>query len=242
VIEQKKKLENVLVRLEKSDKEKDRILKAVSHDIRSPVNSAIALADLLLSDESSLTSEQVEYITLIKNSCLNALNLTKDLLEIATIHSEQIGKQNADINQLLKSTVSMLMVRAVQKKQTINLHLPEETVYAEVNEEKIARVINNLVSNAMKFSNVGKDIDFRLWREDNGLIISVHDNGIGIPEAIKDKVFDIFTEAKRFGTEGEEPYGLGLSITKQIIEMHGGKIWFESTYGRETTFYIYLPA
>jgi signal transduction histidine kinase len=78
-------------------------------------------------------------------------------------------------------------------------------------------------------------------KERDGLLILVKDFGIGIPEKIQTKIFDMFTEAKREGTAGEKAYGLGLSISKQIIETHGGNIWFESNDGIGTTFYVYLP-
>lgn len=71
--------------------------------------------------------------------------------------------------------------------------------------------------------------------------VSVADQGIGIPEEMKDKIFNMFTEAKRTGTEGEQPFGMGLAIAKQIVEVHGGTIWYESTPGTGTTFYVKLP-
>lgn len=237
--EQKKELEGVLVKLEKADKEKDRILKAVSHDMRSPVNSALALAELLLAD-TNITSQQKEYVELIKNSCSGALTLTKDLLEIVSLTRENIKKESTEINQLVSEQVELLHFRAAQKNQKIHLHLLPQSEFFLVNPEKIARVINNLVSNAIKFSLENTAIYISLKKIGKGIQISVHDSGIGIPEEMKNKVFDVFTEAKRFGTAGEEPYGLGLSITKQIIEAHNGKIWFESEIGKGTTFYVYL--
>lgn len=238
--EQKKRLEGLLSKVERSGKEKDRILKAVSHDMRSPVNSAMALSELLLLDDN-LTGQQKEYLELIKHSCSNALNLTKDLLEIATLNKENIKIQPVDINKLVKENIDLLHFRAARKYQNIDIHLLPNPVEIAINPEKIARVINNLVSNAIKFSPENATIGVALREIDEGVQLSVHDEGIGIPDEIKDKIFDVFTEAKRFGTAGEEPYGLGLSITKQIIEAHGGKIWFESENGKGTSFYIYLP-
>jgi signal transduction histidine kinase len=75
----------------------------------------------------------------------------------------------------------------------------------------------------------------------HSVLIAVKDHGIGIPAEMKDKIFDMFTEAKRTGTAGEQAFGLGLAISKQIVEAHGGKIWFESKPGQGTTFYVELP-
>jgi signal transduction histidine kinase len=105
----------------------------------------------------------------------------------------------------------------------------------------IWRVVSNLISNAIKFSPVGETIHLKCISEASHVQISVADHGIGIPDEIKDKVFNMFTEAKRSGTIGEKSFGLGLSICKQIIEKHHGKIWFESKPGNGTTFYIKLP-
>jgi signal transduction histidine kinase len=105
----------------------------------------------------------------------------------------------------------------------------------------IWRVVSNLISNAIKFSPVGETIHLKCINESSHIQIAVADHGIGIPDEMKDKVFNMFTDAKRAGTIGEKSFGLGLSICKQIIEKHHGKIWFESKPGNGTTFYIRLP-
>ncbi|MEP6613095.1 MAG: ATP-binding protein, partial [Mucilaginibacter sp.] len=110
-----------------------------------------------------------------------------------------------------------------------------------ISREKIWRVIGNLISNAIKFSPAGETIFVKAVVANNELRISVNDAGIGIPANVQDKVFNMFTEAKRPGTAGEKSFGLGLSISKQIIENHDGKIWFESDGKTGTTFYISLP-
>lgn len=239
--DQKAQLKQTYSELESADSEKDRILKAVSHDMRSPVNSAIALTELLLATGDNFTEEQLEYLTLVKSSCNNALTLTKDLLEVATLSSAPLDKEAVNINEFIKGSVELLRYRAAEKQQEILLQVPQIVVSANINREKMTRVINNLITNAVKFSPSGSTIAVMLSAEKNKMTISVKDQGIGIPEDIRDKVFDLFTEAKRFGTSGEQPYGLGLSISKQIIESHDGEIWFDTEEGKGTTFYISLP-
>lgn len=107
--------------------------------------------------------------------------------------------------------------------------------------EKLWRVVSNLITNAIKFSPAGAIIHVELWQKDDHIFISVKDPGIGIPKEIAPKVFDLFTEVKRQGTAGEQAFGLGLSISKQIVEAHGGKIWFESEQNAGTTFFVELP-
>lgn len=239
--DQKSQLKETYSELESADSEKDRILKAVSHDMRSPVNSAIALTDLLLATSDNLNEEQVEYLTLIKNSCDNALTLTKDLLEVATLSSVPLDKEAVNINEFIKSNVELLKYRAAEKQQEILLQLPENVISANINKEKMTRVVNNLITNAVKFSPANSSIAVMLSVEKNMLHMTVKDQGIGIPKDMQEKVFDLFTEAKRFGTSGEQPFGLGLSISKQIVESHDGEIWFETEEGKGTTFYVALP-
>lgn len=239
--EQSTKLKDVLAELENADTEKDRILKAVSHDMRSPVNSMLALIDLLFAEGEALNEEQVEYLSLMKKSGENALSLTKDLLEVATIHAERLEKEVVDITAEIDARVRLLQFKATEKQQKLKFNAPDNHISASVNNEKLLRVVGNLVNNAIKFSPIGGDIEVLLTASQDSFTISVKDSGIGIPDNMKDKVFDLFSEAKRFGTSGEQPFGLGLSISKQIVEAHSGKIWFNSKEGEGTTFYVDIP-
>lgn len=239
--QQSKKLNEVLNKLELAGDEKDRILKAVSHDMRSPVNSALALVDILESSSDNLNAEQLEYISLIRKSGENALNLTKDLLEVATLDTEKLEKELTDITAELTTRVKLLQFKAAEKQQQIELHMPANHISVNVNKEKVLRVISNLVNNAIKFSPANSSINVTLQANEDNIQFIVKDSGIGIPENMKAKVFDLFSEAKRFGTAGEQPFGLGLSISRQIVEAHSGKIWFESEEGIGTTFYVSIP-
>lgn len=241
IVEQKSILQKALDDVAKVGKEKDRILKAVSHDMRSPVNSAMALIDLLLMEKDNLTEDQLAYLNLMRDSCGNALSLTTDLLEVATLSDEKLFKSPVDINALIRNAIELLRFKAAEKSQVIEVSVADEPFAININREKITRVINNLVNNAMKFSPSGSEILVSGAPAADGYNITVKDQGIGIPAEIQDKVFDIFTEAKRFGTSGEQPYGLGLSITRQIVDVHHGRIWFESEPGQGTTFHVFLP-
>lgn len=241
VNKQKTQLEEALYRLEKATGEKDRILKAVSHDMRSPVNSALALLEIFETTVKNPTEEQKEYLHLMRKSGEQALNLTKDLLEVATLSKEKLETELTDITNELRERVKLLQYKAAEKEQRVTFESPGNHISAHVNKEKLLRVVGNLVNNAIKFSPVAGEINVRLKSGVDNFMIEVQDCGIGIPEHLKDKVFDLFSEAKRYGTLGEQPFGLGLSISKQIVEAHGGKIWFDSKEGKGTTFYIIVP-
>ena len=141
---------------------------------------------------------------------------------------------------LVSNSIDLLRFKAAEKNQRIvfeALDTPEELY---ISREKIWRVMSNLISNAIKFSPRGAEILVKVGHRDDNILISVKDHGIGIPAEMKQTVFNMFTEAKRPGTIGEPSFGLGLSISKQIVESHGGEIWFESVPGKGTTFYVLL--
>src|SRR5690606_9141702 len=142
---------------------------------------------------------------------------------------------------LLRYCVDLLQNKAREKRQ--NIILNSHPVVIMANREKLWRVASNLIANAVKFSPPGEQIDVLLEVNPNHVCVSVSDRGIGIPEHLRSKIFDMVTEAKRPGTQGEQPFGLGLAISKHIVEAHGGRIWFESNVarGKGTTFFVELP-
>jgi two-component system, OmpR family, sensor histidine kinase VicK len=127
-------------------------------------------------------------------------------------------------------------------KSHLQLNLPKQPVYAQLNAEKFQRVIDNLISNAAKFSKEGDTITINLRSTAQQVKVEVQDQGVGIPAALLPQVFDRFSKAGRKGLKGEQSTGLGLSISKQIVEKHQGHIKVQSQEGKGTTFVITLPA
>ena len=240
VNEQKEKLQIAITELEWKDKDKSRILRSVAHDVMNPIAAIMAFIDILLTGPERYTDEQREIFNLIKEACNNSLNLSKDILEASVDHTG-LTKEWVDINKLVASSVELLSFRAIAKKQCLMVTGDDKNVQAFVNKEKIWRVINNLIGNAIKFSHENSDITINILSSSGKVDISVKDNGIGIPEKNKPYVFDMFTEAKVPGTSGEAPHGLGLSISLQIAKAHYGTIWFESIEGKGSTFHLVLP-
>ncbi|HEY1061040.1 MAG TPA: ATP-binding protein [Daejeonella sp.] len=239
--QQKKTLEKTLDSLEQSSKEKDRILHTVAHDLRNPIGGIAALSGLML-DNGENTSEQEEVFSLIRNTSKDTLILINELLEAAHGNLlELTNKQWVDVNSLLSNNADLLQFKAQEKNQRILTELPDEEQQIFVNREKMSRVISNLISNAIKFSPEQTDILIRACNSKGKLIISVSDQGIGIPDELKEKIFDMFTTAKRPGTSGEKPFGLGLNISYEIVRAHKGRLWFENNPGAGVTFYIELP-
>ena len=236
---QKRNLENTLADLEQSSQEKDRILRTVAHDLRNPLGGIASLTGAMVED-ADYNNEQIELLRIIKETAYDSLELINEILEATSNTPTELHKQPVDINSLLNNSVELMRFKAAEKNQKIILHTlnaPEELL---ISREKIWRVISNLISNAIKFSPVGAEICVSITDEYDEVQIAVNDHGIGIPEDIKNQVFNMFTNAKRPGTLGEKSFGLGLSICRQIIEKHHGKIWFESDGANGTTFYIRL--
>lgn len=232
-------LEKALGKLEMSSQEKDRILHTVAHDLRNPIGGIASLTGSIL-DDDDCSAEQKNYLNLVKDTAYNTLELINEILEAANCSEENLNKQWVEINALLSNSVDLLRFKAAEKDQKIILNVLDTPLKLMISREKIWRVVSNLISNAIKFSQVGGLIEVSILKVDNAIKISVKDNGIGIPDTMQDKVFNMFTEAKRPGTSGEKSFGLGLSISRHIIELHGGKIWFENNQDSGTTFNIKL--
>ena len=238
---QNKQLEQTLDDLRQSNKDKDRILKVVAHDLRNPLGAISSIASLLL-EEVDFSQEHMELAKLMKTSSHHSLEMINDLLAANfNYRPEEMKKDVVDMRILLHECIEQLKFKADEKDQKINQEIAADIVVL-ADREKIWRVLSNLIVNAIKFSPSGSAIDVKLIERDQKMELSIKDHGIGIPEELKNKIFDAFTDAKRKGTSGEQPFGLGLSISKQIIEAHGGKIWFESDVNKGTTFFLELPA
>jgi signal transduction histidine kinase len=237
--EQNSHLEYALTKLEVNNQEKDRILRTVAHDLRNPIGGIASLTSVMTEDD--YTDEQKEMLCLIKETSFNSLELINEILEATNIATAKLNKELIDINTLLYNSVELLRFKAAEKNQVINFEPLDNPQELLISREKIWRVISNLISNAIKFSPVNASILVKAVNFENQIHLSVKDHGIGIPDKLKSQVFNMFTEAKRPGTEGEKSFGLGLSICQQIIEKHNGQIWFESDTENGTTFYFSLP-
>ncbi|TPD71234.1 ATP-binding protein [Flavobacterium microcysteis] len=235
--EQNSQMKKALSALEHSQADNTRMMRIVAHDLRNPIGGIYSLASMML-EEPDRTEEDRAMLDLMKTSGQNSLDLVDNLLQLQ-FSSEQLKKEPVDIAEMLKYCVALLKSKADVKQQQLSLEIVPATVTAS--REKLWRVVSNLIANAIKFSPNGAKIKIKMMPKKQGVRILVKDEGIGIPAEMGEKIFDLFTEAKRPGTAGEQPFGMGLAISKQIVEAHNGKIWFENNASSGTTFYIDLP-
>jgi signal transduction histidine kinase len=229
--------QRILQALEQDQERNSNLMKMVAHDLRNPIGGMTMSASILLA-EPGISDEHRILLELILTSGQHSLELVDDLLKVNTMIRES-DKGLIDLHTLLKYCVELMAFKAAQKMQAIKLQSTH--IIISVNREKMWRVMSNLISNAVKFSPENSLIHIGMKDHGDHVIISVQDCGIGIPAHLKERIFDLFTTSRREGTSGEEAFGLGLAISKQIVEAHGGKIWFSSVPNEGTTFYVELP-
>jgi len=224
-----KELQNSLEELERVNKNYLRIMRVMAHDLRNPLSGMTGLASMLMV-EDEFSDDSKHMLKLIETTGLHSMEMINELLKSGLdSDDETLVTQKLDLRAMLYDSIELLQFRAKEKNQEIVLESDNLPVMAEINHEKIWRVINNLIVNAIKFSYTGSKIKVGIKADGKNILIWVADNGVGIPAENKDLIFEMFTPAKRNGTQGEQPFGLGLSISKKIIELHRAK------YGLKTT-------
>lgn len=239
--EQNKKLASTMNELVLSNNEKDRILHVVAHDLRSPVSAITMIAELVVED--MLAGEQQDLVKLIITSCQSQLTLINELMARSGKGDERLNvvKERFDVNDIVNNCVTLLRFRAQEKHQEILYQPADKPAIITADKEGIVRVVNNLITNAVKFSPENEKVEVKVAVRNDKVTLSVTDNGIGIPEKSRSTIFDAFSAAKRPGTAGERSFGLGLSISRQIVLNNNGNIWFESEEDKGSTFYMSLP-
>lgn len=215
-----------------------RLIKIVAHDLRNPLAAMGTIAELIA--EKKPGDEINELVKLMQTSVDNSLKLINELLKTDFNRQIELNNESFGVDELLEQSVRLLTFRAKDKKQELVLRNGTRAIIT-ADKEKIWRVVNNLIVNAIKFSPEGSKIIIESEQKPGMVLISVKDAGIGVPAEIHEKIFDPFTSARRSGTDGEKPFGLGLYISKQIIEAHGGKIGLKSQPGDGSEFFIELP-
>jgi len=234
-------LQQAMTEIKRANENYIRIMRVMAHDLRNPLSGITGLAAVLLA-EDDFTDESRHMLHLIESTGIHSMEMISELLKtgLADEH-EPLVTEIVDVKALLYDSVELLQFKAAEKQQKLILDSMEQPVMCRINQEKIWRVFNNLIVNAIKFSYEETQIIVSILKEQHKITVSVADSGIGIPDMNKEAVFEMFTPAKKVGTKGEQPFGLGLSISKRIIEKHGGKIWFNSKQGVGTTFYVEIP-
>lgn len=227
------------IEIEKGSEFKSQLLGMVAHDLRNPIAAVESIA--MIMEMEDIDEETKDNLNLMKSSCVKARSIIDELLEAARNENViEFVTQKTELNKLLKDIIDVWKKQNGAKKN-IELISSVNPVYAQIDHEKFYRVLDNLTDNAIKFSQEKSKVEIFLNKKNTHITIEVKDYGIGIPKDKLPLIFDPFTKAGRTGLKGEQSTGLGLSIVKQIIEKHKGKIEVESEEGRGSMFTIVLP-
>lgn len=219
---------------------KDEFVSSVSHELRTPLTSITGYVELLLEDEAS--EEKRGYLTIVDRNAQRLLGLVSDLLFTASIQDGRLELERAevDLTELVRHAVDSARPRA--ETSAIELALETEEVGRVLGEEaRLAQLLDNLVSNAVKFTPQGGRVTVRLSGTEGVARTEVSDTGIGIPDEERERLFERFFRSQTALERQIQGTGLGLYISKAIVEAHGGRIGVHSTEGEGTTFIVELP-
>ncbi len=237
-------LRNKNAELARANDEKNRFLGIAAHDLRNPLSVILGYTELMLSgDAGPVTDDQRDVLGSVSSSIEFMVGLLNDLLDFSMIQSGAIrlDLQPTDLVALIRKTVTTNHVVADKKKIQVNVETECELEPLVIDRRKFEQVLQNLLSNAIKYSHPGTRVDFRVASDDTHALISVSDQGVGIPRSEVDTLFQPFQKTSARSTGGERSTGLGLAIVRNIVESHGGRISCESEVGKGSTFRIALP-
>ncbi|MTI86613.1 MAG: hybrid sensor histidine kinase/response regulator [Balneolaceae bacterium] len=230
--------------LSRLNKQKDDLVRMVSHDIKNPLTGILGLVKLIKADDKLDKEERKHMFSVIESSGNKLLRLVKEVLdkEDNRRHEESLKPEKANLKELAEQIVDLNKAKAIIKNIDLFVKTDLTDLEAVVDPSKLEIVINNLVSNALKFTpNKGEVVIEISEYDDNTLLVEVRDTGIGIPEKLKNDIFVSSQRNSTLGTNGEVGKGLGLDIVQRYVEMHNGTIWVESEIDKGTSFFIKLP-
>ena len=219
---------------------KDKFISIVSHDLRAPFTTLLGFSEILLNEQDISEDERNEYLHYIYDASKSQLNLINCLLDWSRLQTGRIKIEPVRLNvkSVVSTAVTPLTGDAVRKNIDVKIDIPVD-LYINADERLISQAVVNLATNAIKFTPEGKEIHLSSSRFKEGMIeVIVKDEGVGIAEENHHKLFKIDQKFSLPGTGGEKGSGLGLTLVKEIIEKHGGDIWFYSQVGEGSEFHF----
>jgi PAS domain S-box-containing protein len=241
---QARRLEEVNEQLRRATEAKSYFLATVSHELRAPLNSIIGFTELLLDETyGPLTERQKEFLQDVQRGSTHLLKLINDVLELARMEAKRITLRPApcSVPELLRDVYSLTRGAASDKRQHIEYKAEHDHLMVMADEHRTKQILINLVTNALKYSPA--DTTVRMEARVSGLdvVFSVADQGQGIAPEDQERIFREFERVERGRQTAATGFGLGLPLAKHLVELHGGRIWLDSSLGVGTTFYFTLP-
>lgn len=229
------------------DKLKNEFIANISHELRTPINILFSSLQLLemnyVNSNYNKNDKELIYLTNMKNNCYRLIKLTNNLIDMSKIEAGFLEAKLKNYNiVIIIEDITMSVVDFAREK---NIQVEFDTEFEEkiiaCDIDMIERIMLNLLSNSIKFTKCGGKIEVYISEDKDNVVISVKDNGIGIPLDMQDKIYDRFTQVTDTFTRVNEGSGIGLSIVKALVEMHKGQITLESEYNEGCNFKIFLP-
>src|SRR5262245_47671101 len=239
-----REIEDKSRQLEAANRHKSEFLANVSHELRTPLNAIIGFSEVLGERMvGELNEKQAEYTDDILSSGRHLLSLINDILDLAKIEA---GRMELEVTTFhlpdaIENAILLIRERASRHGIKLNRIIDDWLGDFTGDERKIKQILVNLLSNAVKFTPEGGEIKVEATLGDTAAIVSVTDTGIGIPPQDHEAIFEEFRQASGDYAQKREGTGLGLTLTRKFVELHGGKIWVESEVGKGSTFVFTLP-
>jgi signal transduction histidine kinase len=246
VEERTRELAEATRQLEAADRHKSEFLANMSHELRTPLNAIIGFSEVLLERMfGELNEKQEEYLQDILSSGQHLLALINDILDLSKVEAGQMELEPSEfsLRDVLESGLTMVRERASRHGISLSLEIQPGLDSIEADERKVKQVVFNLLSNAVKFTPDGGQVRLmaRPLGDGDWAEVSVQDTGIGIAPEDQERIFEEFRQVGQSAVRTQEGTGLGLALARRFVELHGGRMWVESTVGAGSTFAFSLP-
>jgi len=220
------------------DEEKNNLIKILAHDMRTPLNQMHGLSEILLMEKKGLSEDSQSIAQKIREASLRLNKMLTNILDIDAIEGNRINflPENTNVYPLVQQIVNTFLTEANKKNISLKITCPDTTLAIKIDTLYMTQVLENLISNAIKFSEKGKPVEIAISQHQNKVRISVKDQGPGLTEQDQINLFQKFQRLSNRPTNGEASVGLGLAIVKKYVELMGGKVWCESEPGMGAAF------
>jgi signal transduction histidine kinase len=246
LVRQNLELEAANAELRRLDELKTMFVSVAAHELRSPLTSIMGYLEVVIDNEvGPLNQQQLEYLQIVARSADHLLRVAKDLLDTTRIETGRIALvlRPEDLTALVEAVAAEHAPQLAARAQHFTLRAEPNLPPALCDATRASQIVGNLLDNASKYTRSGGSIviTVAVAEEDGFLQVSVADNGVGIPHGDQSKLFGRFFRAGTAADTGSSGAGLGLHITRSLVELHGGRIWFESALGQGSTFHVTFP-
>jgi len=243
VLQAKREIEQAHERLKELDRFKSKVFANVTHELKTPLNMVLSPLELILrGDLGPVSEEQKATFQSMFRSAMKLLKMIGDILDLSKLEESRIRLNVAehDLVEYVRGLVAQVMPLTERKKIAMRFEADVQSAPVWCDLERMERVFVNLLSNASKFTPEGGEIRVSLHDEGESVVVSVADNGPGFPPDLAERVFERFFQVDMDATRKHGGTGIGLSLAKELVELHGGKIWAESEVGKGATFHVRL--